>query len=126
MFDAYLTRFRPADDVELGIVEEMTAASWRERRAWAMETKLLDSAISAQAPSPDCDERGRLTSGFTSLSKEPPLELVHRYETRLARMFQRALNNFLLLRMVSAELDGPSDPLRIPRCRRNHEITKRT
>ena len=114
MLDAYLARFQPSDEVELGIVEEMIAAAWRGRRAWAMETKLLDSAMSALDPAPDNDERLRLTSGFTELSKQPPLELVHRYETRLHRIFQRSLNNFLLLRLVSAESDAGPDGSALP------------
>src|ERR1035441_6456902 len=38
----HLDRFQPADGVELGLVEEMVAAHWRLRRAWALETRLLD------------------------------------------------------------------------------------
>ena len=44
----HLTRLQPADGVELGMVEEMVASYWRLRRAWAIETRLLENQIEAQ------------------------------------------------------------------------------
>ena len=41
--DQYLIRFQPADDIEAGFVEEMVAASWRLRRSWAIETRMLNN-----------------------------------------------------------------------------------
>src|SRR5438874_4854329 len=41
LFDVSIARWAPVDDVELGFIEEMTAATWRLRRAWAMETRCL-------------------------------------------------------------------------------------
>src|ERR1039457_7540512 len=35
----HLLRLQPADGVEFGLVEEMIAAHWRLRRAWAIETR---------------------------------------------------------------------------------------
>src|SRR6266436_1637902 len=67
----FLDCFRPANDVEFGMIEEMIAACWRQRRAWAIETSLLDIAISKE---PGGDE--------------------------LIRMFQHALKNLLLLRTI--------------------------
>ena len=49
----HLARFAPADDVDRGFVDEMAAASWRLRRAWALETRLFDQAVEDQPPG-DC------------------------------------------------------------------------
>ena len=50
MQSEFVARFAPTDGVELGLVEEMLSAFWRQRRAWAIETRLMDNAISAQPP----------------------------------------------------------------------------
>jgi hypothetical protein len=105
-FDAllsqFLDRFAPADGVEMGIVEEMLAALWRQRRAWAIETRLIDAATAEQPADRDGEELARLTAAFTALAGRPQLELVHRYETRLHNIFQRALYKLLLLRASPA------------------------
>jgi hypothetical protein len=99
----FLDCFRPANDVELGMIEEMIAALWRQRRAWAIETRLMDIAISTQ---PGTDELTRIAAAFTSLSQQPQSALISRYEARLHRMFQRALDNLLLLRSIAL----PNEP----------------
>ena len=109
----FVERFNPTDAVELGLVEEMFSSFWRQRRAWAIETRILDDAIATQPP--DDDELARLTNGFNSIATQPPLELVHRYETRLHRIFQRALANLILMRSLPEltppeNVELPNDP----------------
>ncbi len=84
----------------------MLSAFWRQHRAWAIETRILNGAISAQPP--DQDELTRLTDGFTSIAAQPPLELMHRYETRLHRIFQRSLANLILIRPLQ-KLNPPEN-----------------
>jgi hypothetical protein len=100
----FVARFRPADDVELGLVEEMLSAFWRQRRIWAIETRIMDDAISTQPP--DNDDMSRLTDAFTAVAAQPNLGLIHRYETRLHRIFQRALANLIQMRSLK-ELNPP-------------------
>ena len=95
----HLDRLAPADGVEFGMVEEMAAAYWRMRRAWAIETRLLDDAIDAQESPDSPDELGRITAAFSGLATSPQLALLHRYETRLHLIYQRGLHNLLLLRV---------------------------
>jgi hypothetical protein len=95
LLDQYILRLAPADDVELGIVEEMVSAFWRMRRLWAIETRSLQNALAAGSES---DELDRITNAFTRLAATPELSLMHRYETRLHRIQHRALHNLLLLR----------------------------
>ena len=109
----YLDCFRPANDVELGMIEEMIAAFWRQRRAWAIETSLMDTAISKE---PGGDELIRIAAAYTSLSQQPQSALISRYEARLHRMFQHALNNLLLVRTIArpnepgASIELPNEP----------------
>ncbi len=102
----FVARFVPADGVELGLVEEMLSAFWRQRRTWAIETRIMNGAIATQPL--DQDELTRIADGFTSIAAQPPLELIHRYETRLHRIFQRALANLILMRSLP-ELNPPEN-----------------
>src|SRR5664280_2878452 len=106
-FDDLLTqhirRFSPADGVEFAMIEEMVAANWRMRRAWAIENRLMDNAICNQPPGNELD---RLANAFSQLAASPELNLLHRYEARLHRIYQRALNNLLLL----GDPEFPNDP----------------
>jgi hypothetical protein len=106
-FDELVTqhqeRFAPADGVEFAMIEEMVAANWRMRRAWAIENRLMEKAIRNQPPG---DEAARIAGAFSQLAASPELNLLHRYEARLHRIYQRALDNLLLLR----ELDLPNQP----------------
>jgi hypothetical protein len=106
-FDELVTqhqeRFAPADGVEFAMIEEMVAANWRMRRAWAIENRLMEKAIRNQ---PRGDEAARIAGAFSDLAASPELNLLHRYEARLHRIYQRALDNLLLLR----EPDLPNEP----------------
>ena len=115
-FEAHLAqhvdRLQPADDVEYGMIEEMAAASWRMRRAWALETRMLDNAVAAPGSAGDpatgaSDPIDRMAAAFTTLAATPALGLIHRYETRLHMMYQRSLHNLLLLRTVIPNEPSP-------------------
>ena len=96
-------RFAPADGVEFGMIEEMAAAYWRMRRAWAIENRLMEKALRHQPPG---DEAARIADAFAELAASPELNLLHRYETRLHRIYQRALYNLALL----GEAELPNEP----------------
>ena len=100
---SYAARFDPQDDVEAGMIHEMVANTWRLRRAWAIENRYFDTAVASQDGSFPTD---RLMSAFSSLADSNRLNLLHRYETRLHMMFQRAFRNLLILR----KLDPPPCP----------------
>lgn len=99
----HLRRLQPADGVEAGMVEEMVASYWRLRRAWALETRLLENEAAAQ---PSADALDRITYAFADLAAKPSLALMHRYQTRLHLNYQRALHNMLLLRAATV----PNEP----------------
>jgi hypothetical protein len=91
----HIDHYRPADDVELSVVEELASAFWRLRRTWAIETRLYDDAIATREPG---DEIGRLAAAFSGLASSPQLALLHRYEARLHHIRQRAFKNIHILR----------------------------
>lgn len=99
----HVARFAPADGVDLGFIEEMAAAWWRIRRAWTIETRLVDEALAGQ---PQSEEGARIAAAFAHLAASPQFGLLHRYESRLHRAYQRALHNLLLLR----ESKLPNEP----------------
>jgi hypothetical protein len=99
----YTHRLQPSDTVEMDLVEDMIAALWRLRRAWAIEKSLFDRAMSAKTGD---TQLARLESAFGDLSDAPNLALLHRYETRLDLVFRRALHNLVLLR----KLPVPNEP----------------
>jgi hypothetical protein len=88
------------------MIEEMCAAYWRQRRAGAMETALLDKEIALQ---PDGSDAERMASAFDTLAAAPTLALLHRYETRHHLMYQRALRAFTMLR--TAKYPNDSSPI---------------
>jgi hypothetical protein len=104
----HLARFAPADGVELGMIEEMAAALWRLRRAWAIETRLLDDTLASQ---PSGDQVSRIAAAFSALSSSPQFALLNRYETRLHCMYERSLRNLLLLRAVTPGVPNEPNPV---------------
>ena len=110
LLDDHLLRFRPVDGVEVGFVEEMTAAAWRLRRAWAMETRMLDNRVAEHPGSSADDAADSRLDCMAAVHSDPDaqhsIDLLARYETRLHMMYQRALHNLLLMRA----LDMPNEP----------------
>ncbi|MSV30156.1 MAG: hypothetical protein EXQ52_15640 [Bryobacterales bacterium] len=100
----FLDRFLPNDVIEEGFIEEMVSSWWRMRRAWSIERELIQSELFSER---DPNVVSRTAKAFAYLSLSPGLNLVHRYEARLQRNFQRAMDNLLLLR-EDARLEAAS------------------
>jgi hypothetical protein len=103
----HIDLFQPANEVEVGMIEEMCAAYWRQRRAWSIETALLEKQIALQ---PDGSNADRMAAAFDRLAAAPTLPLLHRYEARQHTMYQRAMRTLIMLRTVK----GPNDPSPVP------------
>jgi hypothetical protein len=100
----HIERYQPADPAEFGFIEEMVAAAWRMRRAWAIETHMLDTNAPDPSNVPPVD---RMSTAFQSLANTAALPLMHRYETRLHMLYQRALHNLLLVRAAVPNEPSP-------------------
>jgi hypothetical protein len=103
LLQQHVDHFRPANEVEFGLVEEMCAARWRQRRAWSIETRMFDTQI---ALPPDGDSLDRMVIALDAMAATPSLSLLHRYETRLNLAYQRTLRTLIMLRTVKV----PNEP----------------
>ncbi len=94
--DAYLTRFQPADPVELRLVETMVLADYRLRRLITIETNLLSNEMTKHGPDPDplvteMDDEDRLAWSFNYLANNhQSLAVLSRYQGQLDRTYARA------------------------------------
>ncbi len=99
----YVEKFRPNGDIEHQAVEEMAICQWKLRRLRLMEKYYLDlAAAQIKSKNPDA----RIAEGFDEIANSHALDKIERYETKLQRMYHRALEHFLLLR----ELDPEPEP----------------
>jgi hypothetical protein len=105
---SYCDRFQPADEVERDMVEELVAASWRARRALAIETQMMDAGMDSLLNVPS--ELDRLTGAFSELAATPKLRTVHRYQVHLHGMKSRLLRDFITLRKNVPPAALPPDP----------------
>ena len=119
LFNLYVDRFEPLDDVEFGFVEEMVSAYWRLRRNWAIETRLLDDAMARQSD----PGVGGLAAGWSDLASGPRLAILQHQEARLHAMLHRAVQTIAMLRhpvlrnepkncpvSTISEIEGPKGP----------------
>src|ERR1035441_4636531 len=80
MLQHHVDRFGPLDSVEFGMVEEMASSYWRLRRAWAIETRLLDHSAN---PQPWGARVARFSGPFGPLADAPRRALLLRYQAAL-------------------------------------------
>jgi hypothetical protein len=114
--DQHLEHWKPFDDVELNLVEEMVGAAWRGRRAAGMQTMVYDAEIAAIEPS-GCGGSD-LVDAFNRLAASPALGLFHRYETHYHRIYHRCIATLMKIqkaRLAAAapepvELAVPNEP----------------
>ena len=101
--DGYIARFSPADTVELDLIDQIVAASWRLRRALAMESAAYEREMVRRAPEcEDFTEDDRPFTAIQSLADNSrfPAHL-SRYESRVHRMYHRALEALQGLKKTS-------------------------
>ena len=103
LVNQHVSRFLPTDGVEVGFIEEMAASAWRLRRAWAMETRMLDNLAEAET---EGDRLDRMSAVHSDPSAQRSLDILVRYEARLHLMYQRAFYNLLLMRTLGL----PNEP----------------
>jgi hypothetical protein len=58
----YMDALQPRNPLEFGLIEEIAAAKWKQRRAWALETSALDLEIERQ--------RGDMDRAWTAVSEQ--------------------------------------------------------
>src|SRR5690349_22280288 len=100
LFGHYLHKFSPHDGVEIAMIEEMTACYWRLHRALSIEREMFDQAF--ERSTADCRPAATVQA-WNELASSPGFQLMHRYQSMLHRMHQRALNNILILRDIEPD-----------------------
>ncbi len=105
MLDAYIQQFQPDGQVEFDLIEEMVAAKWRQRRLWAIESRLLRLEIVTRKETLEelytgCDEIDQLAFTYKFMATSPALPFLTRHESRLERAYSRALKNLLDLQRL--------------------------
>ena len=104
ILDAYIRQFQPDGPAESDLIEEMVAAKWRQRRLWAIETDLLEDEMIVQAKKLDADGETYdqlipLSFAYRELSTSL-LSFLTRHESRLERVYSRALKTLLDLQRL--------------------------
>jgi hypothetical protein len=115
----FLTRFQPADDVELRIVEQLASCAMRLGRFASTETALFDMEMDKQQVEikkrfEKIDHACIFAMAFKSLAdNSKSLQLYLRYEAAITRQYDRALKQLLTLRAkfpIPAEAEIPNEP----------------
>ncbi len=132
-----LETFQPADEHECNLVDTMMIAIWRRTRALGMETAGLSAIIRKELTRPVAHpgpavpglvvEIGTHTLAFNALVNNPNerhvLDLLHRYEVRHTRAYDRALKSLLAYRkenqtnpsaLPEIDPEPPAEPARDP------------
>jgi uncharacterized membrane protein YccC len=115
----YVKKFRPTDDVEMDLVDDMTAARWRLQRVWTLQTAAVDLQMDRQEPEiqknfDQIDEPTRAVVAISHLANnERTLDLLLRYETTYTRMYHRAMKALENLRKQNLRND-PNPPAAAP------------
>jgi hypothetical protein len=101
-FDAllaeYVRQHRPANDVERSLVFELAAARWRIRRIVGLESAAFDEELNRvmnDEENPVEEPNRALTIAMDRLAGGKALANIHRYETRLHRQYDKALDELL-------------------------------
>jgi hypothetical protein len=107
LLQQHIDRFQPAGEVEFGMIEEMCASYWRQRRAWSLETSMFNKQM---AILPGGNMMERMAGASDTFAASPSLSLIHRYEGRLHLTYQRALRTLIMLRSIDPKPDIAPNP----------------
>ena len=110
--EGYIAHFAPTGTVQLDLVDQIVAASWRLRRALAMETAAYEREMVRRAPEcEDFTEDVRLFTAIQSLTDNSrfPAHL-SRYESRIHRMYHRAMDTLTQLQRPAAQKTLQNEP----------------
>ena len=94
--EKYIRRFQPRDGLELNIVEQMVAATWRLARCWDMQTQSLN--LEMDNDQIEDIETLAARSFHTAIGNTPSLQLLHRFENSYERIFNRAIRTLANVR----------------------------
>lgn len=93
LLNGYVAHFHPATPVECDLVREIAASRWRLERVEGIETAVFNGILNAHHDETgDPDPYAGLATAFTpGTDATKSLKLVHLYEGRLRRAYDRAI-----------------------------------
>ena len=105
-----INRFKPADDLESELVQEMAAARWRLRRIEAMEAALFKKAIKQheEAGTPEA-----LDVAYAEVAESKSYRMLVRHAAQLRRAFEKAWKEIQLIqadRKIDEEGELQNEP----------------
>ncbi len=114
--DLYET-WQPADEYERCLVDTMATCMWRRMRMLALESVTLDIQLTTYGCTNTAD-LSQTAHAFSTLSqKDGAFELIHRYESRYLRAFERAGRSLIAYRKFRQQelaaletVPTPADP----------------
>jgi hypothetical protein len=118
LFIDYCDYYQPVGRVEHEIVSQIAACVWRMRRAYAMETLLLDKAAGAITYGKSAGEK--LVDGYFNVSDSAGAKSLDRLQARLDRTQSRLIHDLFFVRRqlkrdaVTAEPEPEPAPEPIP------------
>ena len=116
MLQSFYDTFQPANAVEMDLVQQIAAASWRIRRINGMESAMLELEMDRQRDTiahdfEFIDETTRQALAIESAAKSGGMALLHRYESRARRAYNQALRNLLDLQRERLSRQPAQPPL---------------
>ena len=96
---SFSKRFKPADELESELVQEMAAARWRLRRIQSMESALFKKAIKQQqeALGPDADESEIHDAAYADVADSKSYLMLVRHAAQLRRAYEKAWKELELI-----------------------------
>ncbi|HYI96306.1 MAG TPA: hypothetical protein VEX68_22375 [Bryobacteraceae bacterium] len=103
-------RFKPGDELEQELVQEMAAARWRLRRIEAMEAALFKKAIKQheEAGTPDAHD-----AAYVEVAESKSYRMLVRHAAQLRRAFEKAWKEIQLIqadRKIDEEEELQNEP----------------
>ena len=89
-----INRFKPTDDLESELVEEMATARWRLRRIEAMEAALFKKAIKQHEEAGDPDA---LDIAYAEVAESKSYRMLVRHAAQLRRAYEKAWKEIQVL-----------------------------
>ena len=101
--------FKPRNQVEAGLVEDLAICKWRQRRLVAMETACISGEIRRQDPTVAA-EVPAVRAAMAVAIEAHTLQLINRYEQGYDRQYNRTLRRLQLLRALEKNVPDDSNP----------------
>ena len=101
---AHIEYWSPANLIEMNLVKEMVAATWRQQRMWKVETAAYDLKMEKQEKEVEkefleIDAAGRQSIAINALIEESKAVTTYiRYESRMVRIYDRAFTRLQQLK----------------------------